>query len=114
MTQVVASLVERDVEGIADSARIAFRQGADFIECRLDHLGALSKAAVAEVRRAALGPAMSSLRSTSEGGRSGLKGDRRNAILEAQLGRISSSSTSSSELTASFCPHWIATDGIRP
>ncbi len=85
MTQVVASLVERDFEGIADSARIAFRQGADLVECRLDHLQGLSKTGVSEARKAALGPAISTLRSTSEGGRSGLRGDRRNALLQAQL-----------------------------
>lgn len=85
MTQVVGSLIERDFEGIADSAKIAFTQGADLVECRLDHLAGISRASVIGARRAALGPSISALRSTSEGGRSGLRGDRRNALLTAQL-----------------------------
>jgi shikimate dehydrogenase/3-dehydroquinate dehydratase type I len=85
MTLVVASLVEREVEGIAASSKLAFAQGADLVECRLDHLARVSRASVEEARMAALGPAISTLRSRSEGGRSGLSGDRRNALLQAQL-----------------------------
>ncbi len=85
MTQIVASLVERDLKGITDSAKVAFAQGADLIECRLDYLGPLSRASVEAARSAALGPAIVALRSKSEGGRSGLRGDRRNAILQAQF-----------------------------
>ena len=82
---IVGSLVERDVEGIAASSKLAFAQGADLVECRLDHLAHPSIASVEYARRAALGPAISTLRSRSEGGRSGLRGDRRNALLLAQL-----------------------------
>jgi len=85
MTLVVGSLVERDIEGIATSSKLAFAQGADIVECRLDHLAHISKGSVEEARRAALGPAISTLRSRSEGGHSGLKGDKRNSILKAQL-----------------------------
>jgi shikimate dehydrogenase/3-dehydroquinate dehydratase type I len=85
MTLVVGSLVERDAEGIAASSKLAFAQGADLVECRLDHLSHVSRGSVEEARRAALGPAISALRSRSEGGRSGLRGDKRNALLQAQL-----------------------------
>jgi len=85
MTLVVGSLVEKNVESVADSCRLAFAQGADLVECRLDHLANLSKAAVESARSAAQGPSIATLRSTTEGGRSGLKGDKRNSILLAQL-----------------------------
>jgi len=85
MTLIVGSLVERDEVGIASSSKLAFEQGGDLVECRLDHLTNLSRGAVEEVRRAALGPAISTLRSRSEGGRSGLRGPMRNALLHAQL-----------------------------
>ncbi len=85
MTLVVGSLVERDVGGIAASSKLAFAQGADLIECRLDHLSRVSRSSVEEARRAALGPAISTLRSRAEGGRSSLRGDKRNSLLQAQL-----------------------------
>jgi len=85
MTLVVASLVEGDTEGIAASSKLAFTQGADLVECRLDLLRHLSRRSVQEARSAALGPAISTLRSVSEDGRSGLTGERRNSLLQAQL-----------------------------
>lgn len=85
MTQIVASLVEGSIAGVSDSSKIAFREGADIVECRLDHLMGLSPELVFEARRAAHGPAIATLRSRKEGGRSALTGARREAILTAAL-----------------------------
>ena len=73
MTQIVASLVEKTPSGVADSSRKAFGIGADLVEIRLDHLDSVSAETISEVRRAAQGPAMATLRSRRQGGRSDLK-----------------------------------------
>lgn len=85
MTKIVASLIEGSIAGVSDSSRIAFREGADIVECRLDHLNGLRPELVFEARRAAQGPAIATLRSRKEGGRSALTGARREAILTAAL-----------------------------
>jgi shikimate dehydrogenase/3-dehydroquinate dehydratase type I len=85
MTKIVASLVEGGIAGVSDSSKIAFREGADIVECRLDHLIGLRPELVLETRRAAHGPAIATLRSRKEGGRSTLTGARREAILTAAL-----------------------------
>ena len=85
MIQIVASLVEGSIAGVSDSSKIAFREGADIVECRLDHLMGLSPELVFEARRAAHGPAIATLRSRKEGGRSALTGARREAILTAAI-----------------------------
>lgn len=81
MTQLVASLVERSVAGLAESSRAAFQAGADIVEVRLDHLESVSDDAVREARKAVLGPAIATLRSRDGGGRSGLKGPSRTSKL---------------------------------
>jgi shikimate dehydrogenase/3-dehydroquinate dehydratase type I len=86
MTQIVASLVERSITGVSDSSTRAFKEGADLVECRLDHLGVLSRKTITEARRAILGPAIATLRSKAEGGNSGLSGTRRERMLRAVLG----------------------------
>src|SRR3989337_2958206 len=85
MTQIVASLVERSIDGVTDSSRLAFKDGADLVECRLDHLAGLSRKTIAEARMAILGPAIATLRSIGEGGNSGLSGPRREQMLRAVL-----------------------------
>jgi shikimate dehydrogenase/3-dehydroquinate dehydratase type I len=85
MTQIVASLVERSITGVSDSSRLAFKEGADLVECRMDHLSGLSKKTVAEARMAILGPTIATLRSKREGGRSGLSGIRREQMLRTVL-----------------------------
>jgi 3-dehydroquinate dehydratase/shikimate dehydrogenase len=85
MTKIVASLVEGSIAGVSDSSKIAFREGADIVECRLDHLIGLSPELVFDARRAAHGPAIATLRSRKEGGKSALTGARREAILKAAL-----------------------------
>ena len=85
MTLIVASLVERGLAGVSDSSKEAFRQGADIVECRLDHLDDMSPELVREVRRAVLGPSIATLRSRREGGGSALRGAGREEILTAAL-----------------------------
>lgn len=86
MTLVVASLVERSIAGVSDSSRRAFAQGADLVEVRLDYLQRkLSRKMLAEVREAVNGPAIATLRSRSEGGRSKLHGTSRRNVLENVL-----------------------------
>lgn len=85
MTQIVASLVERSIAGVSDSSKQAFKEGADLVECRLDHLAGLSRKTIADARLAILGPTIATLRSRSEGGRSGLSGKRREQMLRAML-----------------------------
>jgi shikimate dehydrogenase len=85
MTQIVASLVERSIAGVTDSSRLAFREGADLVECRLDHLGGLSRKTIADARMAILGPTIATLRSKGEGGNSGLSSTRREQMLRAVL-----------------------------
>ena len=85
MTQIVASLIEGSIAGVSDSSRTAFREGADIVECRLDHLSGLDSELVSHVRKAALGPAIATLRSRKEGGKSAMTGSRREAILLAAL-----------------------------
>lgn len=84
MTKLVASLVERSISGVADSSKLAYAAGADIVEIRLDHLDSLSDQAIAEARSAAHGPAIATLRSRKEGGRSPLEGESR----ERKLGSI--------------------------
>lgn len=87
MTRIVASLVERSVSGVSRSSREAFRQGADLVEVRFDHLGAGSVSArkASEVREAVRGPAIATLRSVGEGGRSRLEGSAREDALRVLL-----------------------------
>lgn len=88
MTYIVASLVERGASGVSRSSHEAFRHGADLVEVRLDHM-ALRKVdaeALSEVREAVRGPAVATLRSSGEGGRSRLRGAAREKALRAVLG----------------------------
>ncbi len=87
MTYIVASLVERGVSGVADSSSRAFRQGADLVEVRLDHLALprVDGRALSRVRDAVKGPAIATLRSTREGGRSRARGPSRERALRAVL-----------------------------
>ncbi len=85
MTSVVASLIETSIEDAAESARVAFAQGADLVEARLDHITGMDKTAVREARRAILGPTIATLRSKDQGGRSALEPTRRKEILEEIL-----------------------------
>ena len=66
MTYIVASLVERSVSGVSDSSRKAFRQGADLVEVRLDHMRIpkLDSRSLSKVREAVHGPAIATLRSS--------------------------------------------------
>lgn len=88
MTRIVASLVERSLSGVSRSSRDAFRQGADLVEVRLDHmaLGKMDAGTLSEVREAIRGPAIATLRSSEEGGRSRLRGLAREKALRAVLG----------------------------
>jgi len=72
MTHLVVSLVEKEIAGIAGSAQAAFESGADLVEVRLDHLKSLTAGKVRELRHAVRGPAIATLRSAKEGGRSKL------------------------------------------
>jgi len=87
MTRIVASLVERSVSGVTCSSREAFRQGAELVEIRFDHLPArsLDAGTVSEVRASVRGPAIATLRSAVEGGRSKLKGTARENALKVLL-----------------------------
>lgn len=81
MTYLVASLVEKSIDALAESSRAAFQTGADIVEVRLDHLDELSDDSVADARKAVLGPAIATLRSAVEGGRSRLGPRNREQIL---------------------------------
>lgn len=81
MTHLVVSLVEKDATGFATSAKAAFESGADLVEVRLDHLKGLTAGKVKEVRHAVRGPAIATLRSDSEGGRSKLGRRAREELL---------------------------------
>jgi len=83
MTLVCASVVERDVAGVSRSSRLAFSQGADIVEARLDFLPGLDGHVIGQVRKAIKGPAIATLRSSAEGGRSRLSGRSRRDIIEA-------------------------------
>ncbi|MGD9963113.1 MAG: shikimate dehydrogenase [Thermoplasmata archaeon] len=88
MTRIVASLVERSVSGVSRSSKEAFRQGADLVEVRLDHLSLkkVDARTLSGIREAVRGPAIATLRSSMEGGRSRLRGDAREKALRAVLG----------------------------
>lgn len=88
MTYIVASLVERSVSGVSGSSLRAFRQGADLVEVRLDHLALprIDEGSLSRVREAVAGPAIATLRSTREGGRARLRGPARERALKAVLG----------------------------
>jgi len=81
MSLIVASLVERSIAGVSDSSKRAFREGADVVELRLDCLKTLENIRLADLRARVPGPAIATLRSTSEGGRSRLKGGKRAGVL---------------------------------
>ncbi|UCE81279.1 MAG: shikimate dehydrogenase [Methanobacteriota archaeon] len=83
MTLVVASLVERGVAGVSRSSKRAFDAGADLVEVRLDHIRNIDRneRLIHEARAAAEGPAIATLRSAGEGGRSQSKGKARHALL---------------------------------
>jgi shikimate dehydrogenase/3-dehydroquinate dehydratase type I len=85
MTLVVSSLVEGSIAGVSDSSKLAFRLGADIVECRLDHIPDLDRDLVAETRKAVLGPAIATLRSKAEGGLSRFGGAKREELLRAAL-----------------------------
>ena len=85
MTSVVASIIERTVSEASESARAAFRQGADLVELRLDWISGLDLSTIREARREILGPTIATLRSKAQGGRSLLTGEKRRAILEETL-----------------------------
>jgi len=77
MTQVVASLVERSISGVASSSKAGFEAGADIVEVRLDKLESTSEDTIRKIRSVVRGPAIATLRSRQEGGSSGLeKADR--------------------------------------
>ncbi len=86
MIQIVASLVERSISGVSDSSKTAFSAGADIVEVRLDHLDSISDETIREARKAAHGPAIATLRSRSQGGRSALEGRAREEKLLRILG----------------------------
>jgi shikimate dehydrogenase/3-dehydroquinate dehydratase type I len=87
MIQIVASLVERSISGVSYSSKAAFAAGADIVEVRLDQLESVSDKTIARARVAAHGPAIATLRSRSQGGRSALEGIAR----EKKLLRIAAS-----------------------
>jgi len=81
MTHLIVSLVEKDSAGFGSAARAAFESGADLVEVRLDHLKGLTPAKVKEVRHAVRGPAIATLRSVGEGGKSKLGKRAREELL---------------------------------
>lgn len=87
MTYIVASLVERSISGVSDSSKEAFRQGADMVEVRLDHLkiDTLDERNLSRIREAVSGPAIATLRSSAEGGKSDLRGRAREKALKEVL-----------------------------
>jgi shikimate dehydrogenase/3-dehydroquinate dehydratase type I len=88
MTYIVASLVERSIAGTSRSSKTAFREGADLVEVRLDHLTGvqLDERGLSEVRGAIDGPAIATLRSSDEGGKSRLRGKKRQSQLRTITG----------------------------
>ena len=84
MIQLVASLAERSISGVSGSSKAAFSAGADIVEVRLDQLESVTDKMIAQARRAAHGPAIATLRSRSQGGRSTLQ----EAAREKKLRRI--------------------------
>lgn len=85
MVRLVASLVERSISGVSRSSMKAFSLGADIVEVRLDHIDVarMDAEALSEVRAAVKGPVVATLRSAAEGGRSTLRGGRREEALRA-------------------------------
>lgn len=81
MTHLVVSLVEKNLTSIADSSKAAFGAGADLVEVRLDHFKGLSPSKAKEIRQVVRGPAIATLRSSREGGRSGLGSRAREEML---------------------------------
>ncbi|MBN1678279.1 MAG: shikimate dehydrogenase [Candidatus Thermoplasmatota archaeon] len=72
MTHLVVSLVDNSLSGIEGSAKAAFESGADLVEVRLDHFKGLTLRKAREIRHVVRGPAIATLRSAGEGGRSAL------------------------------------------
>lgn len=85
MVRLVASLVERSIPGVSRSSMKAFSLGADIVEVRLDHIEGVQMDAetLSEVREVVKGPVIATLRSAAEGGRSPLRGSRRERALRA-------------------------------
>ncbi len=81
MTHLVVSLVENDPARVAGSAQAAFESGADLVEVRLDHVKGLTASKVKDIRHALRGPAIATLRSEREGGRSKLGKSAREDML---------------------------------
>ncbi|UCE44850.1 MAG: shikimate dehydrogenase [Methanobacteriota archaeon] len=83
MTLVVASLVERGIAGVSRSSKKAFDAGADLVEVRLDHLRRIDDddRLVHDARAVIDGPAIATLRSEREGGKSRSSGGARRATL---------------------------------
>src|SRR4030042_6166223 len=85
MTLTVASLIEPDIASAGKSAKLAFSQGADVVEVRLDHFKDIGPETVRKLRREILGPAIATLRSKREGGESAHGPEERTQILTAAL-----------------------------
>lgn len=85
MTLVVASLVEGSIPGASGSSKAAFREGADLVELRLDRLAGFDLPVIREARKEILGPMIATLRSRKQGGKSGLTGLEREAMLAEML-----------------------------
>ena len=81
MTIIVASLVEGSIPGVTRSSKVAFRQGAEAVEVRLDHFRNLTPSALPRIRDACDGPTIATLRSAGEGGKSKLGAKARDSIL---------------------------------
>jgi shikimate dehydrogenase/3-dehydroquinate dehydratase type I len=77
MTKIVASLVERDIRRVEEASKAAFAAGADLVELRADMLEKTDLRTLEGARRAIQGPAIATLRSKQEGGRSNLTGQSR-------------------------------------
>ena len=85
MTLIVASLVERSISGIANSAKVAFKQGADLVEVRLDYLGKIDTSKLVDVKNAIAEPTIATLRSWNEGGHSNLPEQERSYLIREIL-----------------------------
>jgi shikimate dehydrogenase/3-dehydroquinate dehydratase type I len=87
MTYIVASLVERSIAGVTSSSKKAFELGADIVEIRLDHMSlpSLDREVLRQVRTAVRGPAVATLRSAREGGKSKLSKSKRAEALREIL-----------------------------
>jgi shikimate dehydrogenase/3-dehydroquinate dehydratase type I len=85
MTLIVASLVERSISGVSSSAKVAFKQGADLVEVRLDHLGKVDTSRLVDVKNAIAEPTIATLRSWSEGGLSNMSEQDRNYLIREIL-----------------------------